>query len=188
MSKQPNQPSVKSARAAYIYSEDPVSIAELAKRYKGKRGHSIQQLQKRCAAEKWVEQRQKHQAKRTEKIEEELITVAAKNAARRLEDLNNDAYNRTMTLLKMNEQKLNDAIKEVGGKKVVNLEPKELRILQTNIIELHHELRLYSNFHPDRPIEDKSDNSDDESVLNELFGELIGAFDSKPKPEVAEGD
>ncbi len=107
---------------------------------------------------------------------------------RRLEDLNDDAYNRTLTLLRMNEQILNDSIKEVGGKKVVNLSPKDLRTIQTNIVELHHELRLYSNFHPDRPIEDKSDNSDDDAVLAELFGELLGSFETQPKPEVAEGE
>lgn len=160
----------------------------MAERYKGKAGHSYHQLEKRCRKEKWVEQRAKYQEKLKQKTEEELVEAVVKKTVRRLEDLNEDAYNRTRFLLAINEQKIKNSIVEVGGQKVCKLDSKELRTLQTNIIELHHELRLYSNFHPDRPIEDKSDNSDDESVLTELFGELIGAFDSKPKPEVAEGD
>lgn len=173
----------------YVRSPEPVSLTQLVALFKGTRGCSYSQLARRCRYEAWVVEREKFFAK----VEQKAETMASTKLAKQkrvitLEELNDDAYSRAQMLLKINEQKIKDAVKKRQVKApdgqayqepYVDMEPRELRTIQQNILELHRAMRLYCNFDPDKPVEAKADNSKDDTFLDALFEPIFGPREVK---------
>lgn len=182
------QKRLEDPRDLYVKSPEPLSIPDLAKQFKGKKGMSKGQLYRRCREENWVKRRKDYFDKVEQKAEVISVERAASKKAITLDELNEEAANRARMLLKINEQKLKDAVKErevtgpdgtVYKEKFVNIAPKDLRTIQKNILELHAALRLYANFDPDKPVESKSDNSNDDSFLDTLFAPIFASLGTR---------
>lgn len=186
----PKKMRVDDPKDYYVQSPEPISLRELSEHpnFKGRKGCSEHNLQKRCRHEGWIKQRDEFLAKAEQKSTEVALQKIAKKQAIKLEDLNDEATKRTRALLAMNEQLLKDALREVevtgpDGKryteKKLDISPKDLRTLQMNILDLQGALRLYANFDPDRPVEALADNSNDDSFLDALFEDVLGPREKK---------
>jgi len=133
----------------YIFTDKPVTLHQLAALYKGKEGCSLHAIVTRSRSENWRELR-RHAAKNIQKtINKKVVEKIADKKSNVIAKLNGDAIDVTQKLLKINMAKLQENIHNGH----VALSPKDLRALTQNIIDLNHELRLYNNYQPDKPVE-----------------------------------
>jgi hypothetical protein len=183
-SKLPEDP-----RDHYIYSENKISLKELSKLYRGKRGCSFSWLKKRCGSEGWEVLRTRYHAEKDQKTREKILEQTSEKKAKTLSQLNEEHSKRVQNLIKINEQILKQAMsqeidQETGEiRTVIAMSPSDIRRITASIIDAQNAERLYHNFAPKSPIEDKADNSGDEDILLELFGDLLAEDDESDDGE-----
>lgn len=148
-----------------LYVTTELSCDQISARYEGRRGTSKKQLNRRCAAEKWAEQRREYKRQVASRLQEKLVEEASDRAVKTLSQLNEEHLSRAQRLIQVNLMRLD--------READTLTPADLRRLTQNIIDLQEAERLYHNHNPRAPVEEKHDDSRDDTVLLELFSDLL---------------
>jgi len=82
--KKPIPPGLPKADPRDIYVREGVSLEDLAKRLKGRKGCSLGNLERRCRKEKWGEQRSEWERKAQAETDARTVVTAAEHRARQL--------------------------------------------------------------------------------------------------------
>lgn len=153
MKDRPNDP-----KDYYVQSGQRVTIAQLAKIYKGVRGCSESRLHRRAAEEGWSKERQEFKRRTAEKTIEKTAEIVAKRSAKNLADLNIQHLEEVNTLKSYFKQLLKQGVidsQDDHGNLVrkVTLTAKELRSISQSLLDLAHAERLFNNYPAMQPVE-----------------------------------
>lgn len=164
----------KDPRDYFVRAESELSLGELAKVYKGRKGCSYGQICRRSAAEKWVSQRDVFAKERRIKTDEKTIEKSSEQQSKTIHQVNDEALKRADMLTKINEELLKSYFvveKQADGSETKSLKctARELRQVTQTLIDLEHAKRLFLNIEPNKPYETGAAAADGAGNLNELI-------------------
>jgi hypothetical protein len=137
------------------YINNKVTLDDLVRAYRGKKGCSKRQLAERSRREKWLELRQEQSNRVAIKTTEKTAEKIAERTAKTLSELNEEHNALVEQLVGMGRGLLNQyiTIDKDTGKKKLNCKSSEYRAVAQTILDLIHAQRLFHNFDPNKPME-----------------------------------
>lgn len=158
------------------YINNKITLDDLVKAYKGKKGCSKRQLAERSRREKWLEQRQAQSNRVAIKTTEKTAEKIAEKTSKTLIELNEEHNSLVEQLVAMGRGLLNQyiTIDKTTGRKTLTCKSSEYRAVAQTILDLIHAQRLFHNFEPNKPMEGAGGDGKENGNLDELIKVLEG--------------